>query len=276
VSRARARLACAGWSYADWVGPFYAPGTPPSEWLRAYSRVFDSVEVDSTFYAQPSRDRVEEWARATPPGFTFAPKLPRSITHDARLRGTEDLVDSFLVALAPLLREGKLGPVVAQLPPSFRFEDHATLVGFLHAWPKDPPLAVELRHPSWWREETYETLRESGAALTWGTSEAGRAPPVRTAGFVYARLIGDRALDAQGGRWTHVQRRQTAEIEHWRKHLGEALSLDPYTVWIIANNHFEGFAPETARALADALDLLRPDIERAARPPGQRGLGDFG
>lgn len=274
---ARVRLGCAGWSYPDWVGPFYALGTPPNEFLRAYARVFDCAEVDSTFYAMPQRERVEDWARATPEGFQFAPKLPGSITHDARLRDPEDGIDRFLVALAPLRREGKLGPSIAQLPPTFRYEkDKPALDAFLKAWPRDAPLAVELRHASWWRDETYAALRDAGAALVWSTNETGRSPPVRTASFVYARMIGDRGLDEKGGRWTHVQRRQDEEIEHWRKHLGEVLSIDPHIVWVIANNHFMGFAPETARLLADALELLAPDITRAARAVGQRGLGDFG
>ncbi|HUR70244.1 MAG TPA: DUF72 domain-containing protein [Candidatus Thermoplasmatota archaeon] len=272
----RARIGCTGWSYPDWVGPFYAPGTPPTEWLRAYSRAFDFTEVDSSFYAAPSRERAASWARATPDGFSFSLKLPRAITHDAKLRDTEDAVGSFLAALAPLRVEGKLGPCVAQLPPSFRYEaDAEALAAFVGAWPRDAPLVVELRNRSWWREETYATLRDAGVALAWSVNETGRTPPVRTADLVYVRLVGDRALDETGGKWTHVQRRQDEEIEHWRGVLGSILENDPITTWIVANNHFMGFAPETARVVAQALGVLAPQIERVSRKEGQRGLGDF-
>jgi uncharacterized protein YecE (DUF72 family) len=258
------------------VGPFYAPGTAPGDLLRAYARAFDFAEIDSTFYAPPTRERAQAWARATPPSFVFSPKLPRAITHDARLREVDDAVASFLVALAPLRIDGKLGPVVAQLPPSFRHEkDAEALAEFVGRWPRDVPLAVELRHRSWWREETYTMLRDAGAALVWSTNETGRTPPARTADFVYARFVGDRALDDTGGRWTHVQRRQDAEIEYWRQVIGEVLANDPWTVWIVANNHFMGFAPETARVVAEALGILAPQLERASRDDGQRGLGDF-
>lgn len=277
MAKAKARVGCTGWSYTDWVGPFYAPGTPPGDFLRAYARVFDFAEIDSTFYAAPTRERTQAWARATPPGFVFSPKLPSAITHEGRLRSTEDAVGRFLMALAPLRVEGKLGPVVAQLPPSFRFDrDVEALSAFVASWPRDAPLAVELRHKSWWREETYAMLRESGAALVWSTNETGRAPPVITADFVYARLVGDRALDDVGGRWTHIQRRQDEEIAHWRAAIGSVLANDPYRVWLVANNHFMGFAPETARIVAEELGLLAPQIELASRPEGQRGLADFG
>lgn len=276
VVHAKARLGCTGWSYPDWVGPFYAPGTAPGDFLRAYARVFDFAEIDSTFYAAPTRERAQAWANATPPGFIFSPKLPRTVTHDARLRDTDDAVGRFLMALAPLRVAGKLGPIVAQLPPSFRRDKDAdALAEFVRRWPRDAPLAVELRHASWWTEATYAVLRDAGAALVWSTNETGRAPPVRTADFVYARLVGDRALDASGGRWTHIQRKQDGEIEHWRQALADVLANDPYTVWIVANNHFMGFAPETARIVAEALEILAPQIERASRAEGQRGLGDF-
>ena len=141
---ARARIGCTGWSYPDWVGPFYAPGTPASEWLTAYARAFDFVEVDSSFYAAPPRERVEAWARATPPGFTFSLKLPKSLTHERKLRDVDDEVGAFLVALAPLRREGKLGPLVAQLPPSFKRDTAADDLAALSPWPRDVPLRSSL------------------------------------------------------------------------------------------------------------------------------------
>lgn len=268
------RIGCTGWGYDDWVGPFYANGTQPADYLAAYARVFDFTEVDSTFYQSPPLERVERWAKQTPPHFTFALKLPRAITHDAKLRNVHHERDKFLDALEPLRKAGKLGPLVAQLPPSFRrSRDDEALDAFLAEWPTTHALAVELRDGSWWTDETYEAFRKHAHTLVWSTNERGRTPPVLTSPTLYARMVGDRALDATGGRWTHVQREQDDEIEEWQQRIMAAESV--VRVFVVANNHFMGYAPETAQRLAQALQQKPFDLTAAGREPGQRGLRDF-
>lgn len=267
------RVGCTGWGYDDWVGPFYAPGTPPSEYLRAYARVFSFAEVDSTFYAAPTPERASRWAADAPAGFLFSPKLPRAITHEARLVGARRVLDGFLDALAPLRRAGKLGPIVAQLPPSFRRgAGEPDLRAFLADWPAEHALAVELRDASWWTGATYDLLRAHDATLVWSVTETGRSPPVATSGAVYLRLVGDRALDSAGRRWARVQREQKAETAYWVERLLEAKGS--LRMFVVANNHYVGYAPETAHHLAEALG--RPVDLAAARGPGQRGLDAFG
>lgn len=272
----RVRIGCSGWSYDDWRGPFYARNAQPSEYLAAYARVFDFVEIDGTFYRAPTVADAKRWSEATPPGFLFSPKIPRAISHDAKLRGVAREVDGFLDGLAPLARAGKLGPSVLQLPPSFRADlDAEALREFLAIWPRSAPLVVELRHKSWWREETYATLREHGATLCWSTNEYGRTPPVATTATVYARLIGDRALDANGGRWGSVQREMGHEIQRLREELALTVGI-AMDAFVVANNHFMGFAPASAQAIAIALGEKPLDLASAARSDAQRGLGDFG
>ena len=271
----RVRIGCSGWSYDDWRGPFYARDAEPGSFLQAYGRVFRFVEIDGTFYRAPTTADAERWARATPEGFVFSPKLPEVVTHQQKLRGVDGLVAKFLDGLAPLSRAGKLGPCVAQLPPSFRFEtDREALAAFVRAWPRGARLVVELRNASWWREETYAVLRDAGAALCWSLNEYGRTPPVVTADFAYARLIGDRALDERGGVWDRVQRDMWPEIQRLREELAATRGIAS-EAFVIANNHFMGFAPASAQLVAEALGEPGFELSKAARAGGQRGLLEF-
>lgn len=266
----RYRIGCTGWGYDDWKGGFYPPGTPPAEYLVRYARVFDLAEVDSSYYAATSREQAERWAKVTPAGFLFSPKLPGKITHDAKLRGVDEAVGNFLMALAPLRVAGKLGPCVASFPPSFQREKDGDALGaFLAGWPRDQPLVVELRHASWWTRETYAMLEANGVPLVWSVTEYGRAPPVVTGKSLYARFIGDRQLT----RFDRVQRDLTDEMRYWKERF-EDEGASAETVVIMLNNHFMGHAPMTAVRMHEVLGLPPPDLSKAMRPLGQRSLFD--
>lgn len=261
------RLGCAGWSYDDWKGPFYPPGTPPGDMLSRYARVFSFVEVDGTHYRAPTRELCARWAAHTPDDFLFSVKLPGTITHDAKLRGVESALDAFVDALAPLRSAGKLAPVLAQFGPDFvREKDEDALLAFLDD-ARALPLAIELRHPSWWQPEVARALGERGAIFVWSVTQYGRTPPLRATSDVYLRFIGDRALT----RFGHVQRENDAEIGHWARQLVESGAWAE-RVFIVANNHFLGFGPATTLRIADALGVPRPDLAAAARERGQRSL----
>ncbi len=260
-------LGCSGWAYDDWVGPFYPNGTPPSEFLTRYARVFRTVEVDSSFYRPPSPFLVRRWAGATPQGFRFALKVPRDVTHPAA--GTDGLgvLERFLSSLAPLRGSGKLGAVVLQFPASFRARERARLQTLLDSVPVDVPLAVELRHGSWWTEETRQQLERRKACLVWSVVPDTRPPPWVTGDFLYARFIGDRALTV----FDRIQRDRRADLEAMRE-LFDREGRDTATVFGYSNNHFMGFGPGTVEVLADVLGELRPDLSLAARLPGQTRL----
>lgn len=267
-ARPRWRIGCTGWGYDDWKGGFYPPHAQPGEYLERYARVFDSTEIDSAYYKAPTRALAERWAKVTPAGFQFTSKLPGAITHEAKLRGTDRALDAFLDGLEPLARAGKLAGVVAQFPASFRREeDRDALHAFLKAFPSGTRLAVELRHPSWWVEDTYEALRSANATLAWSFTEAGRTPAVVTSDRLYLRLIGDRALT----RFDRVQRDHTDEMVYWKRQM--ELAIDRVSQGqVMLNNHLMGFAPVTAVRMHEILGLPPPDLRAAARDRGQASL----
>jgi uncharacterized protein YecE (DUF72 family) len=144
-------IGCAVWAYKGWVGELYPPGTRATEFLHLYSRRLTTVEGNTTFYAVPNRETVSRWAEQTPPGFEFCLKLPRDITHKGLLQPHIPAALKFFEVMQPLGK--RLGPIFAQLPPSYAPELIDDLANFLAAWPRDiAPLALEVRHLDWFQE----------------------------------------------------------------------------------------------------------------------------
>ncbi len=264
-------LGCSGWAYDDWVGPFYPAGTPPGEYLDRYARVFRTVEVDSSFYRAPTPFLVRRWAEHTPDGFRFSLKVPRDVTHDVSPQ-SEAVLDGFLASLDPLRRSGKLGPVVLQFPPSFRRDRSATrLDRLLERIPPPVELAVELRHRSWWVEETRAALAHRGAALVWSVVPHTQPPAWVTAPFLYARFIGDRSLT----QFDRIQRAGRIVMEAMKARF-DAEGRDTVAIYGYSNNHFMGFGPGSVAELARVLGEPVPDLTAAARSAGQQTLDGTG
>jgi len=265
-------IGCSGWAYADWVGPFYPSGTPPGDFLARYARVFRTVEVDSSFYRPPAPFLIRRWAERTPTDFRFALKVPRDVTHEAKASTIPAVLEPFLASLEPLRSRGKLGPLVLQFPSSFRAgAGRVRLEPLLEAIPREYPLAVELRHSSWWTDATRTLLEARRATLVWSVQPDARPPPWVTGDFLYARFIGDRALT----KFDRVQRDARPEIESMKRHFEEE-GRPIETVFAFANNHFMGFGPGTAAIVAEVLGEPRPDLSAASRDPGQRRLESGG
>jgi uncharacterized protein YecE (DUF72 family) len=234
------RVGCSGWSYQHWKGRFYPEREPEAGWLERYAEAFDTVEVNATFYRLPRRSVVAAWARRTPPGFIFAVKASRYLTHVKRLRDLPDGLARLEERIAPLREAGKLGPVLWQLPQTFRRDDDR-LAQALARLPVGRH-AFEFRHASWFDEDVYALLRASGAALVVADRKGlPEAPWVDTAGWWYVRLHYGRS----GRRGNY----SPAELARWadllRRHRGEA--------YVYLNNDWEGFAPENAAALRSLL-----------------------
>jgi uncharacterized protein YecE (DUF72 family) len=152
-------IGCAVWAYKGWVGELYPQGTRATEFLHLYSRRFTTVEGNTTFYAVPSPETVTRWASETPSDFEFCLKLPRDITHNGLLQPAIPDALEFLERMQPLGKH--LGPIFAQLPPSYSPELIDDLTQFLEAWPrKTAPLAVEVRHRDWFTEPYTSNLTE--------------------------------------------------------------------------------------------------------------------
>src|SRR6266508_3330500 len=207
---AEIRLGTQGWSYTDWVGPFYPPGAKAGQFLRYYSQSFDTVELDTTFYAIPQQRTVEGWLGATPDGFLFTAKLPQVITHMKRLVNVEEDLQAFLASLEPL--GDRLGALLVQLPPDFHHDERPALESFLSQLPPGYQFAVELRHRSWIRPDVLDLLRHHQVA--WTVVDLYYMPRLAeaTASFAYVRWLGDRRrID----RFDRVQVDRLTQMERW-------------------------------------------------------------
>jgi uncharacterized protein YecE (DUF72 family) len=161
------RIGCSGWNYQDWRERVYPKGCPAGRWLEYYStRLFDTVEVNSTFYRLASPKAVANWVRQTPESFVFAVKASRYLTHVKRLANLDQGIARFYEAIEPLVGSPKLGPVLWQLPENFQRDDER-LAGALDSLPAGRH-CFEFRHQSWFDDDVYKLLREHGVALVIG------------------------------------------------------------------------------------------------------------
>lgn len=250
------RLGTQGWNYDAWVGPFYPDGTRPPDYLGVYSRAFNTVEVDSTFYAIPPAKVVRGWASRVPAGFTFALKLPQAVTHEQRLRGSAtDIANRFFDVAREL--GGKLGPILIQLGPDFAPVEEGALREFLPLLPNDLHLAIEFRQKGWLRDDICTLLHEHQVALALSD---GKWIPRRqllnlagkpTGSFAYLRWMGpDRTIVD----YSHVQVDRSEELAAWSAAV-RALAVRLPSVYGYMNNHFAGHSPQSVRELSRLLGL---------------------
>jgi len=247
-------LGTAGWSYADWVGAFYPPGTPSSAYLSEYSRSFRAVEIDSTFYGIPRPETVVRWAEATPADFLFCPKMVRTVTHDKRLIAAEAETEAFLGTLG--LLGPKLGPVVLQFDYTFGPDRAEDLRHYLEGLPAGVRVAVELRHRGWLRQDTYSLLAEVGVALVLHDLHYMPRVNVVTTDFTYVRWLGRRA-DVE--RFDRVVRDRTRELSWWAEQARDWLTRG-IRVYAFANNRYQGHGPATVAAFQERLQALEQGV----------------
>lgn len=271
-------IGTSGWSYDEWVGPFYEK---KKGMFTRFIKVFDTAEVNSTFYRYPSAGMVRGWYKTAPPGFIFAVKLPRVITHEKWLRlgdGVEDDTERFLDLMQPLAE--KLGPILIQLRPRFNYDDHAdTLERYLETLPENYEWAVEFRHRSWMRPETWEMLRRHGVAYTI-VDEPLLPPEVQvTAEFAYIRWHG------HGARPWYNYEYSLEELEEWVPRVKDT-SRRAKRVYGYFNNHFNANAVKNAVEMLELLGSATPEQSTAlrrivehrkkpSRPEGVRPLETF-
>jgi uncharacterized protein YecE (DUF72 family) len=185
-SRVNVRIGTSGYSYAEWKGNFYPEKMAAKDMLRYYAERFPTVEINNTFYRMPKEPLLEGWAAQVPESFQFVIKATQRITHIKRLKECGEEL-SFLFRVTATLA-GRLGPILFQLPPNFR-KDVPRLQSFFDAMPERRRVAVEFRHASWFDDETFQTLRNHGAALCVAdTGEEPIVPLVATTDWGYLRL----------------------------------------------------------------------------------------
>lgn len=245
------RIGCSGWSYQGWVGTFYPPGTVKNNFLTLYSKIFDTVEIDSTFYNVPSKAVIHKWYTSTPDDFLFCPKLPRQITHDNRLANVDLLLEMFMDRIRILGQ--KLGRILIQLPPSFSYENgFDSLREFIKLLPEDFYFAIEFRHNSWFRENIFSLLESKQMTLTWAETTYTKTPENLTTKDLYLRLVGDRSIREED--FGHLQKDRDSTISMWAKRIENRID-DIERVYVYSNNHFQGFAPGTANIFRRKLGL---------------------
>ena len=181
------RVGTSGYSYKPWKGSFYPKDLPDREMLSYYSRQLDTVEINHSFYRMPTENLLTQWAQSVPQGFRFAFKANQKITHIQRLRDSESTLKRFLEVCSVLNDGDHLGPILVQLPPNFKF-DRPLLEDFLSLRPPAFLFAFEVRHASWYTEETYEVLRKHEVALCLAETDEQTPPELLTANFTYVRL----------------------------------------------------------------------------------------
>lgn len=256
------RIGAQGWNYNAWVGPFYPSGTRPAAFLSTYALAFNSVEVDSTFYAIPPVKNVIGWRERTPDGFVFALKLPREITHERRLRDAGEPLMRFLDVAREL--GPKLGPILIQCGPDFGPDERPTLKEFLPLLPPDMNFAVEFRQRGWITEEIVALLKHHRIALALSD---GRWIPRQllvelatdpTSDFAYVRFMGPNRTIVD---YSHVQVDRSTEINTWATTL-QGLMGRVKTAFVFINNHFAGHSPASIRMLQQRLGLPTVAPER--------------
>jgi len=151
-------LGCPVWSFKGWVGNFYPSGTKPADFLREYAKRVTTIEGNTTFYAVPSQQTLENWIEQSPETFRFCPKIPKAISHEGKLADMVDLAHGFVDIMRQL--GPRLGPMFLQLPPRYSPSLLGDLRAFLSRWQRDVRLAVEVRHLDWFESPHDEALDE--------------------------------------------------------------------------------------------------------------------
>lgn len=253
-------LGTQGWNYEGWIGSFYPRGVSSKELLSLYAKIFDTVEIDSTFYAIPSENSVKGWNARTPSGFKFSVKLPSEITHKNRLRNSHEHLNHFIERMH-MLGE-KLGCVLIQLPPDFSPSEQSALSAFLKSLPSSIRFAIEFRDSGWLNEQALTELAAHNVALTltdsrWINRDLSFGIIENyTADFAYVRWMGPRELTD----FSRIQIDRTKELKQWADAFRE-LKEKVQVVFGYFNNHFQGHSPASCNLFKQMIGLAAVEPE---------------
>jgi uncharacterized protein YecE (DUF72 family) len=242
------RVGCSGFVYRDWRGVVYPEGLPQRRWFEHFATLFDTVELNNTFYRLPPVETVDKWCAQAPPGFVYALKLGQFGSHRMKLRDAASWLPNHLDRARRL--GPHLGPTLVQLPPRWR-RNVDRLDEFLSAAPRQLDgttlrWAVELREESWLHDDVFDALRRHGAALCLHDL-LPKHPWLLTAEWTYVRFHGPAALERRYvGRYTGTRlHHPAARLRGWID--------DGVDVYAYFNNDFHGDAVVDATWLRDRL-----------------------
>ena len=239
------RVGCSGWQYKDWRGRFYPEGLAQRRWLAFYAQHLDTVEVNATFYRLARPEAVAAWIEETPGDFLITLKGSQYLTHMKRLLDHEQGPERFFASVEPLVGSPKLGPVLWQLPPTFRRDDDR-LGAWLEALERFPPArhAVEFRHESWFVPEVLGLLHTFNAAFVIGDDPRRLSWPLEvTADFAFVRFH----HSTRGRRGNYSE----TELREWAARLRDLATQADVLAYF--NNDWEAFAPRNALRLKQLL-----------------------
>lgn len=259
IEKSDIKIGCQGWNYKDWISKaggntiFFPRGTKPDEMLGLYAEIFDTIEVDSTFYAIPPTNVIENWYKKTPEHFTFSLKMPQEITHEHELRELSYVVlENFCEKILEL--KEKLATVLIQMPPTFDGSklNAQTLREFLKQLPTDINFAIEFRNSDWMIEWTFEELEKRNVALclcegSWIPRELmfEALHKIKT-DFAYIRFMGERDLAS----FDRIHRNENTLLEIWKEQIEE---INAKNIYVYFSNFFEGNAPISSNKLKKLL-----------------------
>jgi len=238
------RIGTSGWSYAHWRRIFYPEDLPSTKWFGYYSRYFDTVEINNSFYNLPAEKTFAKWHKGAPPQFIFAVKANRFITHMKKLKNADDAILVFLERVSALGRS--LGPVLFQLPPNLGF-DAPRLRDFLQLLPPRRRYVVEFRHSSWLNDEAVDLLSKRRVAFCIHDLFDKPCPMHVTSNFSYFRFHGYN--EKYGGSYTKKV------LTEYATAMAEMLSAGK-DVYAYFNNDAYGYALKDAVRLRKLLGKI--------------------
>ena len=237
----RIHVGCSGWVYKHWRGILYPEGLPQKRWFERYAEEFDTVEINASFYRLPLASTFEGWRNKAPPGFRYAVKVNRFITHLKKLRDCEEAVAQFIALARPLGQT--LGPLLYQLPPSLK-RDLQRLEDFLKLLPSDLVHVFEFRNKDWYVPETYALLDRYGASFCVHDMPGSQTERVAVGPVAYVRFHG-----GEGKYWGRYSDEGLLSWTDWI--LEQARGGRP--VWTYFNNDIHGHAIHDAQTLKSMI-----------------------
>jgi uncharacterized protein YecE (DUF72 family) len=235
------RIGTSGWYYDHWKERFYPTDLPKSKWFEYYAQHFDTVEINNTFYHLPKEQTLRRWHELAPPGFLYAVKANRYITHIRKLHDASEPLERFFER-ANLLGS-TLGPILYQLPPSLH-KNLELLADFIKLLPKRKTAVFEFRHESWYEDDTFDLLGKSGVSFCIHDMPGKESPCVVTGKTIYVRFHGTTGRYA--GDYPESQLRDWAD---WLK----AQAQNAAAIYAYFNNDVQGHAIKNARQLREHL-----------------------
>lgn len=254
---ARYYIGCSGWWYKDWNKRFYPEGLDEYARLRYYSQIFNTTEVNVTFYKLPPQTTIRSWVKKTPKNFVFSVKAPQEFTHQMHFLFSERKMVNFLKFIEPLRNANKLGAILFQAPPEFVFTESTLkrLEEFLSRLPEGYEFAIEFRHKSWVNEKVFDVLSAYGVAYV--IVDEPLLPSIiriTTNKFAYIRFHG------RGKKVWYYYDYKREELEKWAKTIRKEIETKVHKLYIYFNNHFRAFAPKNAKEFIEILGISPSEL----------------